>query len=168
MCHGDSIGQNASLGTLSTTVKSRSVGQLDEQLDDADEALEVLDHLEAGRDAVARVAERGAHRGEPVVAREVGLDRHGLAGRDLARGLRERVRGGIDEHRALRALAARARAAAATPAPQPRSSQAGALRTSGAASAVAHLVLDPDRRRGLARDAFLPFGMARAAYTQPA
>ena len=98
LCHGDSIGQNASLGTLSTTVKSRSVGELDEQLDDADEALEVLDHLEAGDDRRRHRRARPRTRARPSGAGEVGLTRRRLARRHLARGLRRAPPRRVDEH----------------------------------------------------------------------
>jgi hypothetical protein len=136
------------------------------QGDDAGEALEVLDHLEAGRDAVTGVLERVSDGVEAVRAREVGDERSRNGGGHVAGGFGERVGAGVDEHRALRSVASQSR----------RGGHAGAASEvePGARRAddrhgerVAQLVLDPDRRRGLAGDALLPFH-GRAAYTQPA
>jgi hypothetical protein len=146
----------------------RALGrQLDEQLDDPDEALEVLDDLEAGRRAVARVAQRGADGGQARVGGEVGPDRHDLAGGDLAGGLLERLGAGVHEHRpgrpgrAQRGGRGDALAAAEV---QPD----GRLAYERRGERVAQLVLDPDRGMGVPRDPLLPFGHGRAAYTQRA
>ena len=170
-CHGFSIAQNASLGTLRTTVKPRSLGELDEQLDHAGRT------LAGARSPRSRCDARRRGRRQPRATCSRRRSRPSArAGRPRA--ARSRAPAVVFAASAAASASAststarparrcrRAPAAAATPVPQPRSPTRrsrgrAARRPRSAARARSG---SPVASRG---DALLPFGHGARVHRSP-
>ena len=151
---------------MSRRARARARSAHSQQRDEAAQVLDTSKQVTTGSPVAASSA--SAIRCRSCGVGEVGAHHRRLGSPSVSRGARDRLLVEVDEHGVRRARDRRA-----PPRPRGRCRSRGRPtgrppRINGAASAVAQLVLGPDRRRRLVGDSLLPVGHAQVDFARGA